>query len=1383
MKPARAWWPRGNASSLYLLILFACLFCAQSLSAALPQMLGDMDGDNSPSILDVVAIINHINSVPRLSNEMAVFADVNQDGTVNNLDVDMVVDAILGLADLPAFPLARILDTSPANGETGVAVTRETIIRFTQPLSDDTLITTTNLYATFAGRKLLSRVDLSSDRRKVTLFYLENLPGGGVMTNNLPGSARVRVTFNGNPFRDFAGRPIDADGDGQPGGVAIIDFDTLSLTPLTGTIVCGRVFASELAVRTNGSTNISINVPLGGVTITADGLEESVRAVTDQFGNFRLTNAPGGQFFVHIDGRTVTNLNEGIRWPDLKYYPFVGKEWESIPGGETNIGEVFLPLITAGTLHPVSSTNETIITFPTNVLAEHPELQGVTVTVPPNALFSDNGTRGGMVGIAPVAPNRLPGPLPPGLNLPLVITVQTDGPSNFSEPVPVCFPNVTNALTGEPPLPPGAKAALFSYNHDSGRWEIVGSMTVSEDGRTVCTDAGVGILAPGWHGVCGDCTSCPDCPDPPPPPDDDSCRNVSPEKKCNPATACCSPPPPPPPPGGSNPVLPYSGEKQESVVDLRIKGVGLDFVWARTYGSRTELRTPQGNNWDSSYNLFVRPSGSGVRLCNGALRDELYRPIPGRSNVFCRAGFFDELRQNPDGTCSLVMSDQKTLHFNPCDTSPTSGKVSSFSDRNGNTLRFFYDAQGRLNRVRDTLDRDSSIAYNSDGFIESVTDFAGRSVRYSYYGNNEPGGSFGDLKSVATPSVIGTLNGNDFPGGKTNIYTYSRGFSDDRLNHNLLTITDGRGNTYLSNVYSTATSPRDPTFDHVVRQVRGGDIIDFTYVFYRENYSAPIGTPVRKVIINDREGNVTESFFDTGNRLVLFREFTGRADPTQPTTDIANRPTGKLRPDDPDYFETRYEYNAEWKRIRTMHPNGNITEEIYESEVNPSAGPRMRGNLRAVRHLPGSHQPVGDQAAITEEMEYDNDFGCGSCGFNFVTKRTDGRRNFELMQYDARGNLTNRIHSLSNITEQFEYNARGQMTKHTHPDNGSGHRRVDMMTYYEDGPQRGYLKEEILDFGGLNLTTRYEYDLVGNIVRKTDPRGHDTQYLVNSLDQVVREISAEVFDGSGVRYTRDYFYDANNNLFRTEIENRRALVAAGILPALEPGFQPDGGLVSTNPTWSTTYGYEILNNLTNKSEELEPGHFIVTEYGYDRNRNRTLTRFGEATAGRQTNNAVLTLYDERNLPFREVRGPGGTNQSTIQFDYDGNRNRIRVRHGLEDHPHLTTHSFDSFNRRVSSIDPMGNVTTNNYDANGNRTRTAVFGELDDMPGSANNVRLSETLFAYDAKNRLTNHTVAFFNTTNQVPIGDGWATTQTIYADNSHVLALINDNSHGPTNS
>lgn len=84
---------------------------------------------------------------------------------------------------------------------------------------------------------------------------------------------------------------MDPAGTGQANGLKVISFETLSLTPLTGTAVIGRVFASELQPGLDTGTN-AVNKPLAGVTITVDGMEQTIRAVTDAQGNFTLNNTP-----------------------------------------------------------------------------------------------------------------------------------------------------------------------------------------------------------------------------------------------------------------------------------------------------------------------------------------------------------------------------------------------------------------------------------------------------------------------------------------------------------------------------------------------------------------------------------------------------------------------------------------------------------------------------------------------------------------------------------------------------------------------------------------------------------------------------------------------------------------------------------------------------------------------------------------------------------------------------------------------------------------------------------------------------------------------------------------------------------------------------------
>jgi len=826
-----------------------------------------------------------------------------------------------------------------------------------------------------------------------------------------------------------------------------------------------------------------------------------------------------------------------------------------------------------------------------------------------------------------------------------------------------------------------------------------------------------------------------------------------------------------------DPVYLFSGEFYETVVDLHIAGRGPEFTWARKYRSRIGPSSAQGNGWSWSYDVRLEAAGPDRLVADGGSRRDLYT-LQG-DGTWAADEFFRVLEEHGDGTYTLTFSDTGTWDFHALDGSPQAGRLSALQDRNGQTMTFAYDGAGRLVTISDALDRDVSVAYNADGFIESVTDFAGRQVTYEYYADGDAGGGFGDLKSVTTPAVEATADfplppGHEYPDGKTTVYTYTTGFADERLNHDLLTVTDPKGQTYLQNVYAHTVDAGDPRhttdrgdlyFDRLVRQVWGdaGDLIDVVYT--PEVPTADNHFAVLKAIVNDRVGDVKELFFDADNRGVIQREYTGRWDADQPTFDpIGAPPTARLRAGDPDFFETRYTYNADALVSEIVYPNGNVEEKTYELDLDPMAPRRSRGNLREVRRTPGTHVPGGDQSEIVGLYEYDSDMG-GCCGTNFVTREVDGRGNETLHEYDDAGNRVRTIHRIPGIVEEWEYNAFGQLTAHLLPDNGSGHLRRDELVYYDSGPQEGYLHQQIVDAGGLALTSTYEYDLVGNRIRATDPRGNDRQRVFNQLNQVVLERSREVElpagGGSPVRYEEQTFYDANDNVVRVDVQNI-----------------DDQGVLQPNAVFTTLYEYEILDRLVRVTDEVDAGHSMVTEYEYDANRNRTLLRKGEATSGDDPDNVVAMAYDERDLLFREIRAPGSAEQSTEQYDYDGNRSRVRTTSGLEGTPRVTEQVYDGYDRVVSRTDPLGNVTTYHYDANANRTSTLVEGELADVAGGAGNVRLSEIAYFYDDMDRRTRVEKAFFDTATQVPLDDGLSVAETVYSDNSQVVLERDDNGH-----
>src|SRR5262249_5334699 len=131
------------------------------------------------------------------------------------------------------------------------------------------------------------------------------------------------------------------------------------------------------------------------------------------------------------------------------------------------------------------------------------------------------------------------------------------------------------------------------------------------------------------------------------------------------------------------------------------------------------------------------------------------------------------------------------------------------------------------------------------------------------------------------------------------------------------------------------------------------------------------------------------------------------------------------------------------------------------------------------------------------------------------------------------------------------------------------------------------------------LITQYFYDAVGNAVRIIDPRGNDTLYTYNQLNQVVRAQSEAPF-----RYMTAPFYDANDNIVQRNIANQVATESDG-----KPNFTGDGNFTTqsgTPPFFINRYSYDILDKLLKQDLDATgstPSR-LVTQYRYDANENR-----------------------------------------------------------------------------------------------------------------------------------------------------------------------------------
>ena len=254
-------------------------------------------------------------------------------------------------------------------------------------------------------------------------------------------------------------------------------------------------------------------------------------------------------------------------------------------------------------------------------------------------------------------------------------------------------------------------------------------------------------------------------------------------------------------------------------------------------------------------------------------------------------------------------------------------------------MTFHYNGLRQLIRVNDVLGRNVIYRYIvggiNDGRLQEIEDFIGRKVKFTY-------NSFGELIEVTSPAVTGTPNGNDFPQGKTTRYTYSSGFSDERLNHNLLTVT--RPNEVANGgppvlLFEYGTTPGSFEFDKVIRQTSGGTNASgisaggtYTYSYTQLNagvQSDDPNFPVSRTRETDRNGNVEEYVNNRVGHPVVRREF-----------------SRGLRPTDPTVYETRMTYNADGRLLRITNPAGNSVEYAYDEG---NANRFQQGNMIEAR--------------------------------------------------------------------------------------------------------------------------------------------------------------------------------------------------------------------------------------------------------------------------------------------------------------------------------------------------------------------------------------------------------------------------------------------------
>lgn len=355
--------------------------------------------------------------------------------------------------------------------------------------------------------------------------------------------------------------------------------------------------------------------------------------------------------------------------------------------------------------------------------------------------------------------------------------------------------------------------------------------------------------------------------------------------------------------------------------------------WAMSYRSMAPISSGHGTGWDFSYNIFIEAtssSASTITIHDGSGRADVFRRAADGSY---RADGFSRVGQFAGSVFTLTFANGGVWKFRPLGGSGGTAAIDEISDPNGNTLTCTYDSSGQLTRVSNASGQSLTVAWASNK-VSSITDHTGRFVSFSYHPAGDPGGPPGSLRTISAPTPAGQ------PPATGAIFSYSTKTGAPRLDHNLLSVTNGMGQVLESFAYSPSTDPSSVDYDTLALHSAQDSSVGVCL-------SHVSSAGARVVYENDELGRVTETLFDRLHRPRVFRQFTGfHTSPGTAVTSSGFPRSVKLRSGDPDYFESSWTYNTDSNVTQLLRADGSKDLTTYGRDFDKSCPVLERGNAR-----------------------------------------------------------------------------------------------------------------------------------------------------------------------------------------------------------------------------------------------------------------------------------------------------------------------------------------------------------------------------------------------------------------------------------------------------
>lgn len=664
-----------------------------------------------------------------------------------------------------------------------------------------------------------------------------------------------------------------------------------------------------------------------------------------------------------------------------------------------------------------------------------------------------------------------------------------------------------------------------------------------------------------------------------------------------------------------------------------------------------------------------------------------------------------QIAPNQDGTYILTFKDGRSHKFD------SGGALLWQKDRNGSQTTLTYDTSGFLSAITDSFGRTltlqknssngkvSSIIYDSQTIasyvytpgtdrLESVTYQDGSKYRFSYDTINGK-----TYLTTVKDALDNILEDHDYDSeGRAYTSVVDGGVESYTFDYSVpgkTKVTDGNNNVSYFHFNKTRGKNVIERIEGLCGCGSGSEITNFEY--------DSIGKVVKKT---DALGKVTRYKYDnSGNVTETNYEMIENGTSTSIKHKYTYNSLGEvLTFTDGMNGVTTNTYDARGNLLTTSDPLNNTTTATYSSNGLPATVTDARGN--------------------TTTFEFS--------AYGLPEKLLDAGENKTWFYFDTRGRPTSIENAKGEITS-FEFDTRNRLKKITYPDSNFvsysydlAGRRISMTD--ERGNATAYAYDNAYRLTGitdaLNHTSTFGYDAMSNLTSQTDALGNTTDYHYDAFDRLDKITYPAAAIGAARLYEEFVYNDVGNLIQKIDTAGRTTSFHYDDLHRVD---------YLTDALNNTTYFTYNKRSQTTKIRDALNQEYTFTYDALGRvlsqTRAGTTASYEYNEAGdlkkRTDHNGRVTdyTYDALNR-LTHIAYPGSTNYATYGYDELSRLTSARNQNGT------VTIGHNNRGRVNTTTDVHGQTVEYSYDAAGNRTQLEL-----------NNT--SHATYEYDEANRLT----------------------------------------------